>query len=251
MNIPPALLSAFPPSSSLLLDVTRRDVDDSMLEEIAWADYGHKADEYLSGLKRIRDQGIVPKSMGWDRAEVLELIRWCDPDQPAQEPGSPGPRGHQMRAFSCAVLLVAAAEAGGDSDEATLAQCLRSAKVLGGEVNEAAARFLTWRIPTVTCADEWLFALGLLIVAPRFESDRISSDILGAAAAWFLDVESTSRREDQPTFNAADPRPAAFGLTYGFWTPLITELIENTATLEDVRVRAEMEMIGKILLAES
>ena len=52
-------------------------------------------------------------------------------------------------------------------------------------------------------------------------------------------------------FNPADPRPAAFGLTYGFWRPLITELIEIAATLQDARIRADIQMIGKVLLDES
>ena len=40
MQIPAALLTAFPPSRQLSLDVARRQVNDGMLREIAEADYG-------------------------------------------------------------------------------------------------------------------------------------------------------------------------------------------------------------------
>jgi hypothetical protein len=252
MNIPRALVATFPPSNQLLLDVTRRQIDDEMLEEISWADYGHKADAYLSGLRSIRDQGIIPRSMGWDRAEVLELIRWSDPENPAHKPGSPGRRGHQMRAFACAVLLRAAADEGGsDSDEATLAQSLGSANVLGDELNSAVASFLTWRIPSITCIDRWLCALGLLVVANRFRERRVAEQALGDAATWVLEEESEFRRTFRPRFNPADPPPAAFGLTYGFWKPLFAELVKNAADLQPIDVRRNLEMIGTIFSEES
>jgi hypothetical protein len=222
-----------------------------MLEEIAGVDYGHKADQYLAGLRAIRDNGIIPKSMGWQRAEVLELIRWCNPDDPAQKPGAPGRRGHQMRVFSCAVLLLAAAEeGGGDSDEATLAQCLASAKVLGEEMNSAAASFMTWGISCFSSNDRWLFALGLLVVAMRFRNDRISDRMLGDVAEWFLDEETKFRREWQAGFTPAAPPPAAFGLTYGFWNPLIAELDENAANVASRDVHSNLELIGGILRDE-
>src|SRR5260221_13417688 len=103
MNIPHALVTAFPPSNRLLLDVSRQQIDDGMLAEIAAADYGIDADRHLASLRPIRDTGVVPQFIGWHPAEVLELIRWSDPENPEHKPGSTGRRGHQMRAFSCAV----------------------------------------------------------------------------------------------------------------------------------------------------
>jgi hypothetical protein len=188
--------------------------------------------------------------MGWHPGEVLELIRWSDPEDPDHKPGSTGRRGHQMRAFACAVLLSAASDGGYDgNEEATLAQCLSSARVLGDAMNDAVARFLTWRIPSLSCSDRWLFALGLLVVATRFRSDRITDEILAEAAAWFLDEESAFRRESG--FNPADPPPAAFGLTHGFWKPLFSELIESAASIRSAKVRGDLEVIGKILQDQS
>jgi hypothetical protein len=250
MDIPPDLLTVFPPSDQLLVDVTRRFIDDDMLEEIARADYGMDADLHLAALQPIRDIGTVPATMGWHPAEVLELIRWSEPENPAHKPGSTGLRGHQMRAFACAVLLRA------DADrhigvEATLAHCLSSAKALGLGINEAAGSFLTWRITTMSSTERWLFALGLLIVAMRFRNGQISDHILGDVADWFLAEEGDWRGKFRLRYNPSDPPPAPVGLTYGRWKPLIAELLSGTASVQSEAVRNHLEMIGRVLLKES
>ena len=116
MDPPPALLTAFPASADLLLDIVRRQVDDGMLAEIAAADYGMDMNAHLTELRTIRDQGIVPTPLPWHPGEVLELIRWSNPENPAHKPGSTGRRGHQMRAFACAAILRAGMGDGGDSE---------------------------------------------------------------------------------------------------------------------------------------
>jgi len=63
IEIPAALLAAFPPSVNLLLDHARRRTDDAMLTEIARADYGREADEMMAELRPIRDQGVVPSPL--------------------------------------------------------------------------------------------------------------------------------------------------------------------------------------------
>ena len=47
-----------------------------MLEEIAAADYGWKAQECLAALRQIRPRGVVPLPLSSELQEVLELIRW-------------------------------------------------------------------------------------------------------------------------------------------------------------------------------
>jgi hypothetical protein len=252
MDIPEALTIAFPPSSQLLLDVTRRQIDDGMLLELAEADYGLDAEIHLSSLRPIRDQGVVHPPLGWHPAEVLALTRWHNPEKPNEPPFEPGPtekRGHQIRAFACAVLLHLGPEydVGHDS---TLAQCLVSTKVLGDEVNQAAGSFLTWRIPHlgveptwVAAMDRWLYAFGLLVVASRLPRQCISDSILGDAAAWVLDEETHSRRVSL----YPESRPAPFSVSCGFWKPLAAELVENASTIRDNGVRQDLELIGNIL----
>jgi hypothetical protein len=57
MKIPASLCDTFPPSDERLLDVTRRQMDDEMLSEIAAADYGTDLDAHLAALRPIRDGG--------------------------------------------------------------------------------------------------------------------------------------------------------------------------------------------------
>ena len=246
MNVPPALLTAFPASADLLLDVSRRQVDDGMLAEIAAADYGMDGDVHLAELRLIHDQGVIPAPLRWHPGEVLELIRWSNPEDPAHKPGCTGRRGHQMRAFACAALLRAAMGDGREVAEATLAQCLVSAKALGQEMSEAAARFLTWAIPRdAGCEQQWLLAFGLLVVAVRLRSGRIADRVLGDAADWVLAEEAAARRR---FFNPTNPTPLAFGLLYGHWRPLADELIREAAEIHAEDVRDKLEFIGACVL---
>jgi hypothetical protein len=68
-----------------------------MLEEISRADYGMDAQAHLAALLPIRDEVRVSAPMPWEPREVLELVRWSQPGDPAWEPGSLGERGHIMR----------------------------------------------------------------------------------------------------------------------------------------------------------
>jgi hypothetical protein len=169
-------------------------VDDDMLEEISLADYGQDGAEHLHVLRDIRDWGRVPAPIAWVPREVLELFRWSEPEDPEWRPGSPGSRGHLMRAFSCAVLLRAALEPENREfvygENSTLAQLVSSALVLGPEVQVAAARFLAWRIPTIGPDEERpFFAFALLFLAVVLREGRFAGDTLTAAAEWVLAEE--------------------------------------------------------------
>jgi hypothetical protein len=187
MAIPAALLTAFPPSADLLMDCVRRHTDDATLMEVARADYGIRAREIMAELRPIRDDGVIPGRIGPDLSEVLCLTRFCDPETPDPHPFATAPTGrtgHVARIFACAVLLRARAEPAhahlGTADDATLAQCLASAKVLGEKFSVAAASFLTWRIDRIVLDSEpLLFAFGLLLLAVRLRSGRFADSVLG------------------------------------------------------------------------
>jgi hypothetical protein len=127
------------------------------------------------------------------------------------------------------------------ADDSTLAQCLASAKVLGEEMSEAAARFLTWQIPRLEdCSERLLFALGLLIFATRLRSRRIPDPVLGNVAEWVLAEESLYRQafpSDPP-----DSMPIAFSIQSGFWQPLAEELKREAETIctDDVRTNLQL-----------
>lgn len=80
-------------------------IDDSMLVEIASADYHRDIAKHLAALRPIRDQGLVPYDMEWEPEEVLELTRWIQPEQSNGLPNGQEERDHLMRAFACGALL--------------------------------------------------------------------------------------------------------------------------------------------------
>jgi hypothetical protein len=244
MAIPVAINDAFPPSADMLLDRARNYVDDAMLMEIARADYGYTADEVFRQLRPIRDEGIIPSPLIGPVAEALQLSRFCDPDRPNLPPFEPGPsgrRGHQIRLFACAVLL-----RDDFRDDTSLANCLTSAGVLGDEMSEAVARFLTWQLSRVHCIDlSVLSALALLIVAIRLRYGRITDKLLGDLAEWVLAEEARGRVPIEP--NPQERMPAAFSLQQGFWQPLALELAKYAATIDAPAIRESLQMCALLL----
>src|SRR4051794_36133964 len=92
-DVPPVLLARVPPSRDGWMAWLCPQIDDAMLGEIAEADYGYRAAEYLAGLRRIRDGREVPRALGELPLEVLELVRYSEPDVPMWKPGGQGVRG--------------------------------------------------------------------------------------------------------------------------------------------------------------
>lgn len=243
LKAPAALVAAFPASNVRLLDAARRAVDDSMLREIASADYGIDAESHFADLRPIRDTGVVPLTLAsW---EVLQLTVFSEPDNPTEESGSSGERGHRMRAFAGAVLLRGEFEGCAQGiAETALAQLLASARVLGEEMNAAIGSFLTWAIPLANDADRWLFALGLLVAAMRVHSARITERVLGETAAWVLAEEADWGRP----FSWRERPPGPFGWQQGFWRPLGAELIDKAASVGTQAVRDDLELLGQFVL---
>jgi hypothetical protein len=143
------LLAPLHPDERALTPLFQAKIDEGMLREIAEADYGWKADECYALLQPILKTGLVA-SDDFNLREVLELIRWSEPDDPDWSPGGQGPRGHWMRLFACTALVRLApkypASFGSECD--TLAQSISSAIELGRPVARAAAGMLAWRFLT-------------------------------------------------------------------------------------------------------
>src|SRR5262249_52371857 len=97
-------LHAFNPNRDALLDVLLPQIDASMLLEVAQADYGEDVEQHLPPLKLFRDHRALP-ILNWCPAEVLELVRWSQPEVPGWKPGGQGRYGHLLRAFACSALL--------------------------------------------------------------------------------------------------------------------------------------------------
>ena len=131
-----------------LLSLAFQHVDDSMLREIARADYGMDDEAHLQALRAIK-AGAIPAPMQWEPKEVLELTRWSEPEGPPWIQGTTGERGHWKRLFSCAVLIRCAAEPENDDrflgEDSTIIQLVDSALKLGQESSLAALQFFCWR----------------------------------------------------------------------------------------------------------
>ena len=149
------LLHQFDPSPDDLLRALSVHVDDSMLMAISTADYGDDADQHLSALRAIRDEcRFAIEEYPWCPSEVLELIRWSEPEDEQWKPGEVGIRGHWMRAFCCASLLRAIFEPWNWGTrtgcyfgvEPTVAQLLGSLAVLPVDCTLAGARFFAWML---------------------------------------------------------------------------------------------------------
>ena len=203
------LLSRLSPSGTALLGWLGPQINDSMLWEIAAADYGYKDSEYFQSLKPIRDHQRIPVPLTWLPKEVLELKRWSEPEDQTWKPGSIGPRGHLIRAFCCGVLLKAADEPETqnyiDGENETLIQMTGSVLYLGHEATENALRLLSWRILRLSVLDEEypFFALGLLLLsAALFKPGQDGSD-LKLLAEWVI-LEETRTRKGPMALSASE-----------------------------------------------
>lgn len=147
----------FDPDSDALFNVLLPEITDDMLREIAAADYGNDIEQDLAPLKLFRDQRVVPV-LDWHPVEVLELIRWSEPEYPDWKPGTTGTRGHLLRAFACAVLLRAYDRPENrmrwHSFNETAIQLVRSLRELGGSMLLAGPRFLAWCVVALDELDE-------------------------------------------------------------------------------------------------
>src|SRR5262249_53725470 len=132
------------------------------------------------------------------------------------------------------------------SPDFTLAQCLVSANVLGDEFREAAARFLTWRIPQMSTHFEWLiFPLGLLILATLMRAGRFDEMELGTIAEWVLERESLQRQRFPG--NPDDPMPLLFSIQYGTWPPLVAQFLNEVRGIGEKEVRTNLELCALLL----
>lgn len=211
VELPKWIQKRFPPNERAAVDYLRQQFDEDTLREIADADYSQDTDQHLAALKPIWTGGDLVELDAWFPMEVLELIRWSEPESDDWKPGSSGTRGHQMRAFSCAVLL---ATPNFEPDKETLIQLLDSVFCMGTDAVEATARFLSSRISSLGREeDRPFFALGMagVIHVLKLETTTSEEEVL---ADWVRD-EETSERDYLAGYNSDyTSAPWLFGLSF-------------------------------------
>jgi hypothetical protein len=167
------LLNRFEPESEGLLREISKHISDDMLREIAAADYGQGIEKHLAALRQVRDTGAFPEKMYWYPMEVLELIRWSEPEDPDWKPGRAGEFGHWMRAFSCAAILRAEHEPynnlyNNGCTDSTIIQLIRSLRALPVDFNPQAVKHLAW-----------------LLLRPDPEGRNDQVRVYGVGLLWF------------------------------------------------------------------
>jgi hypothetical protein len=193
--VPQQLLAPLYPDESALIPLFRAHIDESMLREIAAADYGWKADECYELLQPVLQTGVITPD-DFNVREVLELISLSEPDEPRWRPGGCGERGHWMRLFACTQLVRLGAKEPTRSERRTYLQMTSSAIELGRLVAEAAAQVLAWRFlanPGIDTEDPPFLALLILLVAVHMGHGQDGGSWLKELAGWVESEELRAR----------------------------------------------------------
>lgn len=98
------LLAVLHPSELALRDWVAPQLDASMMDEIATADYGVDAGEHRHAIEELRRARRLPNELSWHPEEVLALTRWSTVDG-SQLSLAAARRLHLMRLVCCLVLV--------------------------------------------------------------------------------------------------------------------------------------------------
>ncbi len=243
------------PCRGELLSVLSKAIDDSMLLEIAKGDYGSDVKLHLKALRDIRNNSVIPAPIEWHPKEVLELIRWSQPNDPNWKPGSTGSRGHIMRAFSCVALLMAAPEEENkdsfEGENDTLAQLIDSIEFLGEPYEKLIVGFLVWRLQTIDHLNEerLFFILAILYFIFKLHYKLTSGEILEIINTLF-EQEKTIRESG---FSRNDNK-WLLGLTFfdqrhAVWLSLAEKLFLLSESIPDKKVKNRIIDVCEHLLA--
>lgn len=241
VQMPEWIRERFPPDQRSAVDHLRGLIDEGMLREIAEADYAQDVEGHFSALRPIWEGGDLTELDHWFPMEVLELIRWSEPEASVWKPGSTGSRGHKMRAFSCAVLL---ATPNFEPDKETLIQMVDSVSLLGSEAQEATARFLVWRLDTLGREeDRPFFALALAAIIQSLGAS-LSTAMEQELADWVAGEESFERAYLAGFHDSYRDAPWMFGLSFSDmrnqrWKALIRAVQERSGSNPLGRMIAE------------
>lgn len=193
-----------PDADGLLRRIAPR-IDDGMLREMAAADYDRDTDAHLAHLQSFRSTGQSPSPIAFEPKEVLELIRWSEPDVEDWYPGGSKARGHWMRVFACACLLKMGQETANigtlEGQNQTVVQFIESIEALNAGLETDAAALLAWCISQLypvrhAHLDELpFFGVGLLMLCLQADP-RPGSESLISLCEWIAQCEALAARQD-------------------------------------------------------
>jgi len=182
------LLGVLHPSELALRDWVGPQLNASMLEEIAAADYGVGVGENRRALEELRTDRWLPDELSCYPEQVLTLTRWSRVD--VQLSPAEARRIHLMRIFCCLVLVRATTMDGSPVNSVT--PLVESAVELGPDAWDAAGSYLAW------CwlhePGDWrdnptsrpILTLALVLLSALLPAGR-DSELLPALVAAFVD----------------------------------------------------------------
>jgi hypothetical protein len=244
-------LDAYPAEDRLVIALGRQ-LDGSMIDDIARADYGNQFEEHRAAIVIMIAGGPVPQP-GWVPQEVLELIRWSEPEYPEWKPGGHGSRGHKMRAFCCAAqlrIIGAAGHDGGDDITATLGHLLVSLDALPEPDWIFCRQFLDWfgrclgaidgYDPTYSEEPALVLVGRIFAAASQIQSHGDLPDLMAA----YLKVD------ERRTPSSADERwpISAFTLAAPAWRTIGRRLVALSGGITSQSNRELLALIGTTLL---
>ncbi len=260
VNLDDELRQLNPVPTTLLRSIAAQ-IDDDMLREIAEADYGQDADVHLAALRHIRDFLEIPTPLAWEPKEVLELVRWSEPDDPQWGSGGHGMRGHLMRAFCCTALLLAATapENAGTilSENETIIQLTLSAMALGADACNRAVELLAWRLlrDPYDEVERPFFAFALILLRTRLYRPGARTSDLMALCEWTR-AEEARLRVHAARYGTPPKDDWLLGLVFhdqrhSAWQSAGANCLANPPRAMPEQVRAELEAIGDLLCRPS
>jgi hypothetical protein len=251
-----AILATFRPAEMALRDWVVPFLDDSMVEELAAADYGMDVADHRRAIRELMTADRLPEWVDWYPGEVLALMRWSYPSDPEWKPGSTGRRGHLLRLFSSLVLVAAATPQSDPVD--SLAPLVESALELGADAVQAAYGYLAWC--RLTEPGDWrtesairpFLTFALLLLRAASTPHDPPATLTGLAGALVDELTDVLADEDALwDVHAVPPvlglRP--HGLRRRMWRALVSRcLIDGPAGGTDVGVR--LALLGQAVRGE-
>jgi hypothetical protein len=232
------LLETLHPDEFALRHRVVAQLDASMIDEIAAADYGVDFDQHRQGITDLLADGQWPTQLDSGPGEVLQLIRWSRPEDPNLSSGPVGQRGQLMRLFAGMVLIRVQIPNGRPSD--SLAAFVMSALELGPAIADDALRYLAWcrrHEPGNWQGDgeqRPFLTLGLLLLAAATGCEPATLDVL---ADLLLGEVETAVVEDGRGWQILVPAPLlglrSWSQQFRMWCDLARRCLIDRATDTD------------------
>lgn len=229
----------YPANKRAAVDFLRAHIDETMLREIAEADYEQEVAKHFNALKPVWSGDDWEELGHWFPMEVLELIRWSEPEDPQHKPGASGLRGHRMRAFCCAVLL---ATSNFEPTKETLIQMLESVFAMGDEATDAMGCFLMWRLDSLKKEEDRPFFVLAMVAIVFHRTPELPLTREEELAEW-LYREEIAERDYLSDFNP-EYRNAPWLLGLSFNDMLNTKWL---ALIQKIQLASGSRPLGALL----